>query len=97
VRQTHAIIAKQGISYTGPATFTLTNELFGWHDTPVIVSWIFAAHQVGGGLAAFGAGAMRSLEESYLLAFLTNGLAGPLASLLAPRISRPTVALAAAE
>jgi hypothetical protein len=23
---------------TGPATFALTNEIFGWRDTPVIVS-----------------------------------------------------------
>ena len=27
---------------TGPATFALTNEIFGRRDTPVIVSWIFA-------------------------------------------------------
>ena len=40
---------------TGPATFALTNEVFGRRDAPVIVSWIFAAHQVGGSLAAFGA------------------------------------------
>ena len=46
---------------TGPATFALTNEVFGRRDAPVIVSWIFAAHQIGGAMAAFGAGAVRSL------------------------------------
>src|SRR5260370_31793578 len=39
---------------TGPATFALTNEVFGRRDTPVILSWTFAGHQVGGALAAFG-------------------------------------------
>jgi MFS family permease len=82
---------------TGPATFALTNEIFGRRDTPVIVSWIFAAHQVGGALAAFGAGAVRSLEGSYLLAFVASGLACLLASLLVLRITRPAAALAAAE
>jgi predicted MFS family arabinose efflux permease len=82
---------------TGPATFALTNEIFGRRDTPVIVSWIFAAHQVGGALAAFGAGAVRSLEGSYLLAFVASGLACLLASLVVLRISRPVPALAAAE
>ncbi|MBO0885487.1 MAG: MFS transporter, partial [Mycobacterium sp.] len=47
---------------TGPATFALTNEVFGRRDAPVIVSWIFAAHQVGGSLAAIGAGAVRSVS-----------------------------------
>src|SRR5216683_6048376 len=41
---------------TGPATFALTNEVFGRKDTPVVISWIFAGHQLGGALAASGAG-----------------------------------------
>jgi MFS family permease len=82
---------------TGPATFALTNQIFGRRDTPVIVSWIFAAHQVGGSLAALGAGTVRSLEGSYLLAFVASGVACLLASLLVLRISRPAPALAAAE
>jgi MFS family permease len=82
---------------TGPATFALTNEIFGRRDAPVIVAWIFAAHQVGGALAAFGAGEVRSIEGSYLLAFVASGIACLLASLLVLRVSRPTPALAAAE
>jgi predicted MFS family arabinose efflux permease len=78
---------------TGPATFALTNEVFGRRDAPVIVSWIFAAHQVGGALAAFGAGAVRSVSGSYLLAFLASGLACLLASLLVLRVT-PRAALA---
>ena len=84
---------------TGPATFALTNEIFGRRDTPVVVSWIFAAHQVGGALAAFGAGAVRSFAGSYLLAFLASGIACLAAALLVLRVT-PRAALvpaAAAE
>jgi MFS family permease len=81
---------------TGPATFALTNEAFGRRDSPVIVSWIFAAHQVGGALAAFGAGEVRSLSGSYLMAFIASGLACLMASMLVLRVT-PRGAVAAAE
>ncbi len=42
---------------TGPATFAVTNEVFGRRDAPVVVAWIYVGHQVGGAVAAFGAGA----------------------------------------
>ena len=81
---------------TGPATFALTNEIFGRRDAPVIVSWIFAAHQVGGAMAAFGAGAVRSLSGSYLMAFIASGLACLMASMLVLRVTpRATVAAGA--
>ena len=82
---------------TGPATFALANEVFGRRDTPIIVSWIFAGHQVGGAIAALGAGTVRSLTGDYLLAFLTSGLACLLASLLVLRVTRPVPTLVAAE
>src|SRR6267143_1565596 len=81
---------------TGPATFALTNEVFGRRDTPVILSWIFAGHQVGGALAAFGAGAVRSTNGDYLLAFIMSGLACLVASLLVLRVSRHQLAVASA-
>jgi MFS family permease len=80
---------------TGPATFALTNEVFGRRDAPVIVAWVFAAHQVGGSLAAFGAGAVRSASGSYLIAFIASGLACLMASMLVLRIT-PRGSLAAA-
>jgi len=82
---------------TGPATFALTNEVFGRKDTPVVIAWIFAGHQVGGALAAFGAGAVRSATGDYFLAFVTSGLACLLASLLVLRITRSEPAVALAE
>ena len=81
---------------TGPATFALTNEVFGRHDAPVIVSWIFAAHQVGGAIAAFGAGTVRDVSGSYLMAFIASGLACLMASMLVLRVTSRS-ALAAAE
>ena len=58
-------------------------------DAPIIISWIFAAHQIGGAIAAFGAGAVRSFSGDYLLAFMTSGLACLLAALLVLRVNRP--------
>ena len=81
---------------TGPATFALTNEVFGRRDAPVIVAWIFTAHQVGGALAAFGGGAVRSLSGSYMLAFVASGMACLLASMLGLRITPRGVMVAVA-
>jgi predicted MFS family arabinose efflux permease len=82
---------------TAPATFALTNEVFGRRDAPVIVSWIFLAHQVGGSIAAFGAGLVRSESGSYLLAFLASGLACLAASMLVLRITPRGKMVVAAE
>jgi MFS family permease len=83
---------------TGPATFALTNEVFGRKDTPVIIAWIFAFHQIGGALAAFGAGTVRSETGDYLLAFVTSGVACLLASLIVLRVTRAvTPVIVAAE
>lgn len=80
---------------TVPPTFALTNLVFGRKEAPVMMSWIFAGHQVGGAIAAVGAGTVRSLTGSYLLAFLTSGLACLFASLLVLRIARaPAFAVA---
>ncbi len=80
---------------TVPPTVALTTQIFGRQDAPVIVSWIFAAHQLGGSLAAVLAGEVRSMTGSYMLAFLGSGVACLLASCLVLRIARRP-ALAAA-
>ena len=82
---------------TGPATFALTNEVFGRKDAPVIVSWIFVGHQVGGAIAAFGAGYVRSFTGNYLMAFLSAGIACLLASMLVLRVAKTAPVFAAAE
>jgi MFS family permease len=82
---------------TAPATFALTNQVFGRRDAPVVVSWIFAGHQIGGALAAFGAGAVRTMTGDYMLAFLSSGLACLVASLLVLRVARPALLTVPAE
>jgi len=72
-----------------PPIFALVNEVFGKRPAPVIMSWIFATHQIGGATAAVGAGMVRTYTGSYLLAFLASGLACLLASMLVLRIARP--------
>jgi MFS family permease len=78
-----------------PPIFALVNEVFGRKSAPVIMSWIFAMHQVGGASAAVGAGIVRSWTGSYLVAFLASGLACLLASILVLRIApvRPALAV----
>ncbi|MBV9250204.1 MAG: MFS transporter [Acetobacteraceae bacterium] len=73
---------------TVPPTVMLTNQVFGRRDGPVIVAWIVAAHQVGGAVAAIGAGAARNATGSYLLAFLASGVACFLAAAMVLRIAR---------
>jgi MFS family permease len=83
---------------TVPPTVTLTNEVFGKKDAPVIVSWIVAGHQIGGALAALGAGETRYLTGSYVPAFLASGVACLMAALMVLRIARTrTVAVAVGE
>jgi MFS family permease len=81
---------------TVPPTVTLTNEVFGKKDAPVMVSWIVAGHQIGGALAAFGAGETRYLAGSYVPAFLASGVACMMAAILVLRIARRPARLATA-
>jgi predicted MFS family arabinose efflux permease len=80
---------------TIPPTVALINAVFGGRDAPVIVSWIVCGHQIGGAVAALGAGMMRDATGSYLSAFIASGAACLIASLLVLRIARrPVLALA---
>lgn len=66
--------------------YAIINEVFGKKLAPVIISWVFVLHQIGGGLAAFGAGWMRDTMGSYTLAFMLSGAACFLASVMVLRI-----------
>jgi sugar phosphate permease len=59
---------------TVPPTVRLTADIFGRRMVGVMFGWIFACHQIGAALAAFGAGAVRTWLGDYLGAFLTSGL-----------------------
>jgi len=59
---------------TVPPTVRLTVATFGRETGPAVFGWVFAAHQLGVGLMAFGAGASRDALGTYGPAFLLAGV-----------------------
>ena len=59
---------------TVPPTVKLTGESFGRENTGVIYGWIGASHQLGASMAAFGAGAIRTVSGDYATAFYISGV-----------------------
>ena len=58
---------------TVPPTVKLAADRFGAKST-IVVGWIFAGHQLGAAVAAYGAGFVRSVYATYLPAFYVAGL-----------------------
>lgn len=58
---------------TVPPTILLCRTVLGPERATVVYGWVFAAHQVGGSIAAFGAGIARVKFGDYALAFYTSG------------------------
>jgi predicted MFS family arabinose efflux permease len=58
---------------TVPPTVKLTSQAFGRENTGVIYGWIGASHQLGASMAAFGAGAIRTVSGGYEMAFWMAG------------------------
>jgi MFS family permease len=67
---------------TVPPTLRLATEAFGDARVPVIFGWIVAGHQLGAASAAFLAGLSRTVEGTYLPAFLLAGVLGVAAAFL---------------
>jgi len=59
---------------TVPPTLKLSAQHFGAAKAPIIVGWAFASHQLGGAIAAFGAGVARATWATYIPAFVVIGL-----------------------
>jgi sugar phosphate permease len=73
---------------TVPPTVKLAAAEFGRERTGVIFGWIFAAHQLGAAVAAYGAGLSRTLLMTYTPALYGAGIACLIAALLALTIRR---------
>ena len=58
---------------TVPPTVRLVADRFGKDRVGPVFGWIFAAHQFGGSLAAFSAGALHTWLGDYLVAFMAAG------------------------
>lgn len=59
---------------TVPPTVALCIDRFGASRGPLVYGWVFAGHQVGAALAAWGAGWLRDLTGSYRPAFVIAGV-----------------------
>lgn len=78
---------------TVPPTIALCIQIFGRDRGPLVYGWVFAGHQVGGALAAWGAGALHDRTGSYRAAFVVAGVACLVAAAGVVRIRpRPTPA-----
>jgi MFS family permease len=73
---------------TVPPTVRLSGDLFGKEQAPIIFGWLLAGHQLGAGLTAFEAGALRALLGSYLVPVMISGTLCVIAALLVLRIGR---------
>jgi sugar phosphate permease len=80
---------------TVPPTVRLTAQKFGPERAGLVFGWIFAGHQLGAGVAAFGAGLSRTIWASYLPAFFVAGALCIIAAVVALTIARPVKPAAA--
>ena len=58
---------------TVPPTVILCRTVLGPERATVVYGWVFVAHQVGGSIAALGAGILRVQLGDYALAFYVSG------------------------
>jgi len=59
---------------TVPPTIMLCRAVLGPQRASVVYGWVFAAHQIGGATAAFGAAILRVQLGDYAIAFYISGL-----------------------
>src|SRR3954462_4650785 len=84
-----AFIVFYGLDWvaTVPPTLALCREHYGVL-APVVFGWIFASHQLGSAVAAFGGGVIRDVTGSYDLAWFGAGALGMVAAVLSISIRR---------
>lgn len=76
---------------TVPPTVALCRDHFGVEAGPIVFGWVFASHQIGAAIAAFGAGWIRDFFGEYDLAFFGGAGLCVVAGLLSIMIrKRPT-------
>jgi predicted MFS family arabinose efflux permease len=84
-----AFIVFYGLDWvaTVPPTLALCREHFGAR-APVVFGWVFASHQLGSAVAAFGGGVIRDVTGSYDLAWFGAGALCMVAAVLSISIRR---------
>jgi MFS family permease len=66
---------------TVPPTISISRHVFGIGKSGIVYGWIFASHQAGAGVAAYGGGLIYKIFNSYTWAFFLAGIFCLLASL----------------
>jgi predicted MFS family arabinose efflux permease len=81
-----------GLDYiaTVPPTVALAADVFGRENVGTVYGWIFASHQAGAALAAWGGGLIRDQMGTYAPAFLAASVLAVLAGMAALAIKRAT-------
>ena len=74
---------------TVPPTVRLAAQAFGKERAGLVFGWVFAAHQLGAAVAAYGAGLTRTLLLTYNPALFTAGAACLVAAAAILAIRRP--------
>ncbi|MGO4889858.1 MFS transporter [Anaerobacillus sp. MEB173] len=81
---------------TVPPTVRLASDYFGKERGVTIYGWIFAAHQIGAGVAAFIGGYFYEIFHGYTITFLTAGVLCVIATLFVIMVKKkPTISKAA--
>src|SRR3954469_8941822 len=75
---------------TVPPTVKLAAQAFGKERAGLVFGWVFAAHQLGAAVAAYGAGLTRTLLLTYNPALFAAGAACLIAAVAVPAIRRPS-------
>ncbi|WP_409296805.1 MFS transporter [Peribacillus sp. SCS-26] len=66
---------------TVPPTISISRQIFGSNKSGIVYGWIFASHQAGAAVAAFGGGLIYKFFNTYTWAFFLAGVFCLLASL----------------
>ncbi|MFE7083557.1 MFS transporter [Priestia megaterium] len=75
---------------TVPPTIGISRCIFGIKKSGIIYGWIFASHQAGAAVAAFGGGLIYNIFNSYTWAFFLAGMFCTLASLFVLIVKKQT-------
>ncbi|MDR7071645.1 MFS transporter [Fictibacillus barbaricus] len=77
---------------TVPPTIGISRQVFGIEKSVVVYGWIFASHQAGAAVAAYGGGLIYKVFNSYTWAFFLAGIFCVIASLFVMVIKKQTAA-----
>lgn len=75
---------------TVPPTISMTRQIFGMQKSSIIYGWIFASHQAGAAVAAYGGGLIYKFFNAYTWAFFLAGMFCAMASLFVIIVKKQT-------